>query len=759
MKKFKSILVAFLLLSIIFPVKEIFAATSVSWAAASYEEVAGVRGEYSAELFFNANEYIGIISGEISWDSDYISDVSVTGVDWMLSYNPNNGKFQVVKSSGSKSATIAKITYTIIKACPDGKDLIHVNNISYTSTTYSAYSESSSLSLVIMTDHCEEHAYGDWEISKSASCTENGIRQKVCEDCGDIVTEEIPATGHTPVVDEAVSPTCTETGLTEGSHCQICGEVIEKQNEVPATGHTWEDDYTVDEEATCTEDGSESIHCAVCDEIKEGTSRAISKTGHSYGDWTVTEEPTCTGNGSREKECSICGDKVTESVPATGHTWEDDYTVDEEATCTEDGSESIHCAVCDEIKEGTSRAISKTGHSYGDWKTVTEATYDETGLKERVCTLCGDVQQEVIEKKQRVSIRNASVVIPNQTYTGKALEPKATVTVDGTVLSSDSDYTIAYTNNTNAGTATVTITGKGSYTGAVDQTFTIAKAAQNFTVKAASSINVGKTTKVTVSGAKETPKFTFTSSNTKVATVNSAGTVTGKAAGTVTITVKTAATANYKEGTKTVKITVNKVLKKPGNCHFVKWNNSKYTSCRIAWNKAAGAEGYQTLLSWTDGSHASSTIVKSSVLYRNCTVHPQHVSQMKVRAFYMQNGQRKYGPWSNVEYITPSPTKLTAKNASSGSNLKMNINWNIIYGCNGYNVFLTTNPNGTWYWNQSTSVNAASTKAVITKYRGSKLKKNTRYYVRIVTRRKRNGVFCTVPMPAANTNIGSFIIK
>ena len=77
-----------------------------------------------------------------------------------------------------------------------------------------------------------------------------------------------------------------------------------------------------------------------------------------------------------------------------------------------------------------------------------------------------------------------------------------------------------------------------------------------------------------------------------------------------------------------------------------------------------------------------------------------------VRAFYMSGGQRKFGPWSNVEYITPSPTKLTAKNTSSGTNLKMNIKWNIIYGCNGYNVFLTTNPNGTWYWNQSTSIKA-----------------------------------------------------
>ena len=184
-----------------------------------------------------------------------------------------------------------------------------------------------------------------------------------------------------------------------------------------------------------------------------------------------------------------------------------------------------------------------------------------------------------------------------------------------------------------------------------------------------------------------------------------------------------------------------------------------HTGCRISWNKVGGAEGYQTLLSWTNGTHASSTITKSNVLYRDCTVHPQHVSQMKVRAFYTSEGKRVFGPWSNVVYITPSPTKLTTKNVSTGSDLKMNVNWNIVYGCNGYNVFVTTNPNGKWYWNQSTSEKASATSATITKCGGSKLKKNTRYYVRIVTRRKRNGVFCTVPMPASNTYIGSFIIK
>jgi len=290
---------------------------------------------------------------------------------------------------------------------------------------------------------------------------------------------------------------------------------------------------------------------------------------------------------------------------------------------------------------------------------------------------------------------------------------------------------------------------------------TISKAAQAFTAKAAAAtVQAGRTTKITASGAKETAKYTYTSSDKSVATVSSDGTVTGKKAGTVTITVTTPETKNYKKGTKTVKVTVQAALKKPGNCHFVKWNNKKYTSCQIAWKKVAGADGYQTLLSWTDGSHASSKILKANVLSQNCAVAANHVSQLKVRAFVNTAGGRVYGPWSNVEYITPSPAAtFRFKNVSTASQLKAKISWNIIYGCNGYNVFVTTNPNGTWYWNQSTSVKANATSATITKYRGSKLKKNTTYYVRIVTRRKRNGVFCTVPMPAKNTYIGSFTIK
>ena len=570
------------------------------------------------------------------------------------------------------------------------------------------------------------HSYGDWTTAKEPTCTEAGSREKVCTVCGDKVTEAIAATGHSyGDWTTAKEPTCTEAGSRE-KVCAACGDKVTEA--IAATGHKWETDYTVDKEATCKEEGTESIHCSVCDAVKEGSERAIPKTSHRYGEWTTAKEPTCTEAGSKEKVCAACGDKVTEGIPATGHKWETDYTVDKEATCKEEGTESIHCEVCDAVKEGSERAIHKTAHKYGDWTITKEAACTEAGSREKICTVCEDKVTETI------------AAAGHKWKTEYTIDKQPTETEEG----SESIH------------CSICDEIKEGSQRSIPK---INKAKQQITAKAAATLEVGKTTKVTVTGAKETPAYTYKSSNNAIATVSSNGTVTGKGVGTVTITVSFSETKNYQAGSTSVKITVKKVLKKPGNCHFAKWNNSKYTGCQIAWKKVDGADGYQTLLSWTDGSHASATIVKANVLYRNCTVHPQHVSQMKVRAFYMLNGQRIFGPWSNIEYITPSPAKLTTRNTSKGTSLKMNISWNIIYGCNGYNVFLTTNPNGTWYWNQSTATKADATGAVITQYRGAKLKKNTRYYVRIVTRRKRNGVFCTVPMPSASANIGSFIIK
>lgn len=90
---------------------------------------------------------------------------------------------------------------------------------------------------------CGKHEYGDFEILKNPTCTEKGQKGKICKKCGKITEKtDIPATGHTPVTDPAVAPTETSDGLTEGSHCGVCGVVLQAQEVIPMldpTIDTW----------------------------------------------------------------------------------------------------------------------------------------------------------------------------------------------------------------------------------------------------------------------------------------------------------------------------------------------------------------------------------------------------------------------------------------------------------------------------------------------------------------------------------------
>ena len=119
---------------------------------------------------------------------------------------------------------------------------------------------------------------------------------------------------HFIVNDPAVAPTCTEDGKTEGSHWSDSDIVIKAQEIIPATGHTYSDEWTIDKEPTCSEDGSKSHHCTVCDDKTD--IMAIDKIGHKFDKWFVNYE-----EGYGCYICSICDQSDTNSKITCDYTF------------------------------------------------------------------------------------------------------------------------------------------------------------------------------------------------------------------------------------------------------------------------------------------------------------------------------------------------------------------------------------------------------------------------------------------------------
>lgn len=209
--------------------------------------------------------------------------------------------------------------------------------------------------------------------------------------------------------------------------------------------------------------------------------------------------------------------------------------------------------------DGSSATIQYGGQGDGEIIITSEpnSLYEARSMQITVGTTDGsDIQKTITinqAAKQRIDISAAVVTAATQTYSGSAKTPTPTVTLNGSTVPS-SGYDVAYNNNTNAGTATITITGKGDYTGTASGTFTIAPAAPSYTAPTAKTLTYSGSSQALVNaGNSSDGTFTY-----KLSTASSYGSSipTGTNAGSYTVNWKFVADANHGGGTFTGNVSV-----------------------------------------------------------------------------------------------------------------------------------------------------------------------------------------------------------
>ena len=516
------------------------------------------------------------------------------------------------------------------------------------------------------------HSYGNSVVTKQPTCTSEGTAIKTCTKCNATVTETIPKTSH-KYADTVVAPTCTANGYTLHK-CSVCGTSY-KDSTTKATGHSYGNSVvtkqptctsegtaiktctkcnaTVTETIpktshkyantvvapTCTTDGYTLHKCSVCGtSYKDSTTKA---TGHSYGNSVVTKQPTCTSEGTKTKTCTKCNATVTEKLPAKGHT----AVIDKgyPATCTTAGkTDGSHCSVCNTVIKAQT-VINATGHKSSGWIVDKAASIGVKGSKHKECTVCKKVLETAeIPALSRISISKASVTLSTSTYAydGKAKKPGVTVKLNGKTLKNGTDYTVSYSNNTKVGTAKVTITGKGNYTGSISKTYSIKNNFKKATVSGISNKSyTGKniTQSITVKYNGKTLKngtgYTVSYSSNKnigTATVK----ITGKGSYTGTIT-------------KTFKINPAK--------QEIQKLTAKSKAFFVDWAQKGSATGYE--IQYATNSKFTSA---KKVTIKNNKTDKTTVSKLsgkkkyyvRVRSYTTVKGTKYYGAWSASKSVT-----------------------------------------------------------------------------------------------------------
>ncbi len=279
------------------------------------------------------------------------------------------------------------------------------------------------------------------------------------------------------------------------------------------------------------------------------------------------------------------------------------------------------------------------------------------------------------ELSSETAVRGVAAVY---TYTGAAITPPVRVEDDGNLLISGVDYDIAYSENVNAGTATITITGKGKYTGGTTASFKISP-------QQLGRAKISPVADQIFNGKEQNPPITVTSGNItlqdgkdySVVYVNSA------TPGMASVIVKG-------EGNYTGTQTVNYHIKVP---EITGVKVSKYTnkSMTLSWTKNDVVSGYEI---YNSKNRRAARVNKPTTAKGTVSKLKAGTAQtFRVRAYVNKDGQYYYGPFSSVKGATaPDSTKISS--LKSAKKKQVTVKWKKVKGATQYEVYRSASKKG-----------------------------------------------------------------
>lgn len=362
--------------------------------------------------------------------------------------------------------------------------------------------------------------------------------------------------------------------------------------------------------------------------LKEGTDYTLSYENNTkVGTAQVTLNGAGNYGGTKTFEFSIVQKSIKDSdIVLSGFADEMEYTgaaVTQDVTLTY-GKQTL--------KQDTDYTVTYTNNlAVGN---VAQMTITALGNYSGTITKTFKIVKKAIFEDD-VVITNVST---SYTYTGSKIAPTPVVTLDGKTLKSGTDYTVAYASNVNAGVATMTITGKGNYSGTKKVAYNILRKsiARCTFSSVANQTYTGKDIKPNVTvkdGSKSLKKgtdYTLTYQNNRKAGVASV-VVTGK--------------GNY-NGSKTIRFNI-----KPGNVTSLAKTSVSKSSIGLSWKEKGAVTGYEIYRKTGSGSYKRVAKTKNKS-YTNKKLKAGTKYSYKVRAYLVTNGETYYGSFSDVVKVT-----------------------------------------------------------------------------------------------------------